>query len=887
VTKFVGREGDLKRLNGLLESGERLITVVGQPGIGKTRLTRELAQIAGPAPFCELAAVRDVEGICRAMATGLGVPLSTLGASVAQIGRVLADRSPPFIVIDNFEHVIGFVRETIGVWRDFTPEIAMVVTSRQRLLLPGELVHELGKLGQEALELLIDGVERAGRTVTGDSAELAALAAIADRLQGVPLAIELVAPRIALLGARTVQKRLSERLDVLSLSPVRAALDWSWALLTEPEQKALARSATFAGSFNAQAAEHLIGDSALELLQGLRQKSLLVVSPPPAERFEFAFSVREFALEKLAAEGALDESHRAHAHYFADWAKNIEETAHPSEVLEELGVERQNLVDAAERSLKAGDAEPALRLAIALHTLSCSRGPFHGYEELLSRAIELGGKQDPPAPSLAWALSSRAHARRRVGAFDRARADFERAIASARTAGDAEVEGRTRSRLGLLLISTRQLADAHRELDEALRMHQRNRDRPWEAHTLYALGLLRNEQGQPERASEAFERALRIFEDVGTVEMLGTVRLHLADAHLHRGRIDDAARESQAALEAHRQTGNVWLEAVDICNHGSVALSAGRFEEAVTHYDLGLALLKPIGDDRSMGTFLGLRAMAVAALGRLEVARADLAHGVDLVRGSGDDRCLGSVLGWLAGVQAELGNVEAAEASLAEGLSVIRGLDIKSTELVLAAEALIVDVARARALSASGDEDGARALVQRIGDRFEAMTRQEDGSPEYVWYYVRCSFDRVRRALAALDDDRGPDEPPFSRRSVPPAASLVVDAHGRWLVSPRGGRHSIARKITLQRILVCLAEARLKRPGEAVSHDELFSRGWPEERMVHNAAVNRLRVALARLRQLGLDDWLIGLRGGYLLDPDLPLTIETVDPRDDLGSSDS
>jgi predicted ATPase len=895
-TGFVGREQDLGRIRGLLAAGERVITIVGQPGIGKSRLgqelVREIERRDGCAAFCSVAQAVDVDGICRGVTAGLGVSLPAMGSPVAQLARIFVDRSVKLLVLDNVEQVIGPAREVLTMWRDFAPDVSFVMTSRERLQLAGEVVHELPSLGRtargdapsEALELLLDRVARAGRSYSPSDPEHAHLTRIAERLEGVPLALELVAPRIALLGARTVEKRLAERIDLLSLSPLRTTLEWSWSLLTADEQRALARASVFVSGFTGSAAEALLGGTAFDLVQALRQKSLLVVA---GERFGFAFSVRELAAEKLDEMELRDATEEAHGRWFAEWVSESEERAETPETLRELAFERENLVAAFERSLRTGTVDGivrALRLAAGLHTLASAQGPFDGYEPLLTRAIEAADRAGIEFAVTAWALASRGQARRRLGRREDAAADLERSVDVARQLGDRRLEGRTLCRLGTAIAEARRFAEATQILDRALALARANEDRVWEAYSLYGLGATANEIGETERARGLLDRAARLFSDVGARAMVGYASTHLATVFLSLGSFEQAQRCFEDAWSAHRDVGNTWWETIVVCGIGTLHLVRGQTEEAIASFDRGLPVFLRIGDERSWAIYFFFRALALHARGDKVQARADCAHAVDRIRGRGDVRSTIMFLAQLGGIEAELDDIEAAERSIAESEHLLAGVDVKAATAILPAENAILDLARARAAERRGEWDKAKELVARAHASFAALEGNGDAdqpSLERSFYYVRLSFDRVRRALAlahATSTLEPPDETSASGsdRLVTTAlhtskTPIKIETSGRWLVTSDGQRHSLARKATLQRLLRHLVEARSSSPGRPVSSEDLIALGWPDERAGHEAAMNRLRVAIARLRQLGLEPLLVGQRGGYLLDPDVPL----------------
>ncbi|MEX1362448.1 MAG: AAA family ATPase, partial [Nannocystaceae bacterium] len=234
-TRLVGRGAELHQLAELVTEGQRLVTIFGPAGTGKTRtalalgerLVEDYAGLGG-LWLCELAAVRDLEGLCETIAQTLGVPPLPAGSDeeiVRRLGAALADRGPLLLLLDNFEQLVGLAASTLAVWLAEAPELRLVVTSREHLRLRGELRFELaplrlpapGELPQdsEAVMLLLDRVRALDPGFSLDEHSTGLVVDLVTRLEGLPLAIELAASQVEMLGLQGLLDNLHQRLDVL------------------------------------------------------------------------------------------------------------------------------------------------------------------------------------------------------------------------------------------------------------------------------------------------------------------------------------------------------------------------------------------------------------------------------------------------------------------------------------------------------------------------------------------------------------------------------------------------------------------------------------------------------------------------------------------------
>jgi predicted ATPase/class 3 adenylate cyclase len=356
ATSFVGRDEDLVRIAGLLDTG-RLVTLVGTGGVGKTRLAVQFAAEAAPGfPdgtwFCELAGADDVDTMAQVVASTLAC-VQHPGLSLSQsIVRYLKVREL-LLLLDNCEHLLRAAAELTYAIVQGCPKVTVVVTSREALDLASERVlrvHSLEMpdrsdsetvlLQSASVQLFYDRARDVGADSNWDKQQWAAVGDVCRRVDGIPLAIELAAARTVSMSPVDVARHLDERFRLLTgkrralverHQTLRATVEWSYQLLDSDERAVFDRVGTFTGGFDEAAAIAVAGDEALDswvvtdAIASLVAKSMLVVDSGPdgASRYSMLETLRQFAREALDGSGDADHYRRAHARYFATLAREI------------------------------------------------------------------------------------------------------------------------------------------------------------------------------------------------------------------------------------------------------------------------------------------------------------------------------------------------------------------------------------------------------------------------------------------------------------------------------------------------------------------------------------------------------------------------------------
>jgi predicted ATPase/class 3 adenylate cyclase len=395
LTSFIGRRQEMAEVDRLL-TNNRLVTLTGAGGAGKTRLALQVAaemltEFPAGVWQVDLAPLTDPAVVALSVARGLGLPDERHRSTVQTlIGFLAQGRS--LVVLDNCEHLLDACAVLIQELLHGCPALTILATSREPIGVTGEAIWRVPSLSEadEATELFADRAQRArpGFAVSGHAEEVAE---ICCRLDGIPLAIELAAARLRAFSPAEILAGLHDRFRLLTggsrtavrrQQTLRASVDWSHALLTEPEQTLFRRLAAFAGGFDLDAAE-AVGDGeglerhqVLDLLALLVDKSLVVVEESQlATRYRLLETVRQYSLEKLSDSGEADGVRTRHRDHYTQTATLLDVSASGEfrRHIQRLEADIDNLRAAFEWSREIADLEGALSLASSLEPLWLGR----------------------------------------------------------------------------------------------------------------------------------------------------------------------------------------------------------------------------------------------------------------------------------------------------------------------------------------------------------------------------------------------------------------------------------------------------------------------------------------------------------------------------------
>ncbi len=639
ATPFIGRQNELAELASLLNRDDvRLVTLTGPGGIGKTRLSVQVAtnlqeEFEDGVFFVDLAAIGDPERVPATIAGGLGVVEIADEEMLDTLKRHLQNKQM-LLVLDNYEQIVE-TASVVGELVAAAPRLKVVVTSRELLRLSGEHNYGVPPLSlpdvdrkepvdaiaqYEAVALFIQRAKAVRFDFEVDNESASAVAEICVRLDGLPLAIELAAARVTIFSAEQLLQRLESRFKTVGSKArdlpgrqrtLRGTIDWSYDLLDDDEKALFARLAIFQGGRTLDAAEAVCtggteGLSPLEIdvadgLESLVHKSLLrrAVGRTEEPRFEMLETIHEYARELLDKRDEIEALHRLHTEYFTALAEAAEPVIDTSEFATwkpRFEDEADNILTALEWSSASDDIEAGIRLLVAMCAYWYPAGKYALFQEWIDRVVTR--IDDVPQKLRTKFLINVGHAAFFQHDQKRARLFIEQALESARAEGDQYLMAVAYLYLMATAIGVDNL-EAYEEskkwLEEVTEICDELGDLNKKAQALNNMGEIARSHDDYVTAKSVYEESLQLYRQTGNTFRISLVLGNLGMVFEHEGDFETAKDCARQALVFAREVDNLWLTS-DIFRAVAPSFGlTGHPEKAARLYGAHEAISESIG----------------------------------------------------------------------------------------------------------------------------------------------------------------------------------------------------------------------------------------------------------------------------------------------------
>ena len=615
LTSFIGRSSELAEAGRLLAQS-RMLTLVGVGGIGKSRLSLELGtkmleDFGDGVWLVELGNLSDPRLVPQAVASVLGVKEAAGRPVNEALTRYFKDRRS-LLILDNCEHLLDACAELTKQVLRSGQHAKVLASSREPLRVAGETTYAVQELPKSDAERLFVDRALAAKPNFRVDASAAAVVSVCRRLDGIPLAIELAAARVRTLPVETIAARLDDRFRLLTTGDrtvlprqqtLRAAIDWSYDLLTDEERAVFRRLSVFAGGWTLEAAEAVCASDddgrarVLELVVQLADKSLLVVEPE-RERQRLLETVREYALERLAQWREVEETRNRHLDFYVAFC----EKARPQLVGPEQGrwlasvdAERENILAAHEWCGWAPrGGELALKLVYLLRPYWLNRGLLGLGQRVNAEALAHPGAQ---ARNLARcrALFVAGQFTFYAGRYRQAQQYLEDSLAIAREIGDKRRVAAALQPLGWAYFGQGDQATARRYLDEALAAAEALGEPREIAAATNSLAQLRRVEGNLDAAEPLYEKVLELARQVDDRESIAIGLLNLAMVAIGRQDNERARQMLVGVLAILDEIGSRYVGQSVLEVSAGLAVLHGEWQRAARFYGAAEALALQTG----------------------------------------------------------------------------------------------------------------------------------------------------------------------------------------------------------------------------------------------------------------------------------------------------
>ena len=655
LTSFVGREREIAEAEALLKRA-RLLTLLGMGGLGKTRLSLQVAVDSLEAYpdgvwFLDLAPIRDPSLVQSEAAQTLGVQ-EEAGRPLTQTLCAHVKQRRMLIIFDNCEHLVSACAELANALLRAGPDVRIIATSREALRVPGEQTYPVMPLAvpeatagvealakSDAVRLFVDRARLHKPSFALTEREAPTVAELCARLEGIPLALELAAARMRTLGVADINVRVRDRFKLLTgggrvllerQQTLRALVDWSYDLLAESERVLFDRLSVFAGGFELASSEEICGtdplmpEDVLDLLTSLVDKSLVMVEESDGpSRYRTLETIRDYARERLVQRGELVPTATRHCEHFLTMAKAAREGIRGPEQAEwtrRLEAELDNLRAAIVLALEGSvDAVLSVKFEVALMIFWMLRGYStegrrYVHASLALAAVQASGIAQAHALYVGAALANS------QGDYAEAGRMLEKCLALRRGIGDPVDIAATLSTLSLVRLQVGDAVSAREGEEEALRIFRQSGDRHGEAIGLLHLGQIGVHVGDDAQARVQLDQCLAIARDLKHCELESECERMLGEISLEAGDISAARIRFERALAVCQDAEDKRDEATSLWSMGKADIAAGDADLARTRLEAALRAFQTFGMNAAVLGCLEDHAFLAHTRGRAEDA---------------------------------------------------------------------------------------------------------------------------------------------------------------------------------------------------------------------------------------------------------------------------
>lgn len=696
-TEFVGRQREIETIKRLLRGQTRLLTLTGPGGVGKTRVALQAAadlidDFDNGIWVAMLAEVQDASLIPNAVASALRVK-ETPGATATQALIAHLAATPMLLVLDNFEHVLEaapFVGELLST----CPDLKVLVTSRSWLNLRAEHHLEIGPLpvpedpdqlssedveAYDALALFSRRVAAVNPSFQPSRRDIVLMARVCARLEGLPLALELAAAQMRTRGLDQMLDELENRLKVLVEGPVdlpprhqalRAAIGWSYDLLTDQQRRLMNRLGVFAGSFDAERAESLTGATRADL-KPLIQHHL--VTAEEDERCRFLETVRDFALEKLADSGEEEPLRRRHFEVFLEASQKLGEGIGGPNAGLSISTFLMWLPDlrAALDWAAANDRARGVQMAINLYPLWVPAGLNSEGRRSLNEYLPDAPSLDPPTQvtlhhAIGWmglvsadTSTAKSHLEKAIQLEDQALPGMRSAL---------------RAGLGTTLTMMGDIPGAKRVLEEALTLPDEEHLPRTLANIHNGLGIIASMSANYEEARGHWEEARKKLAEIGDLASLSSLLVNLAGLAFNQGDLQGSHDIYVESAEVARKLGSVATLSKSLNGLGQTAIEREDFDEADAILSEAVDLRRETEDPQGLAFSLMNLAKVKWRKSRTDEAVRMSDEAMEVARKVGNPQLTASLLLIASEIRMETGTPDEAARLLVESLGVLNAI---------------------------------------------------------------------------------------------------------------------------------------------------------------------------------------------------------------------